>query len=215
MKVGILGTGDVGRTLASAFVTLGHDVKMGAREATNDKAATWVKQAGPKASQGTFADAAGFAELVVLATHGVANGAVLKAAGPERLAGKVLIDATNPLDFSKGMPPRLAVGFTDSGGEEVQRAAPQARVVKAFNIVGHVSMFRPEYKGGPPDMLICGNDAEAKKQVTALLHEFGWPEVADLGGIESSRVLEPVCLVWVLYGAATGSWSHALKMLRK
>lgn len=215
MKVGILGTGDVGRTLANAFVTLGHDVKMGAREATNEKAADWAKQAGPKASQGTFADAAAFADLVVLATHGVANSAVLKAAGPQRLEGKVLIDTTNPLDFSKGMPPRLALGFTDSGGEQVQREAPQARVVKAFNIVGHVSMFRPEYKGGPPDMLICGNDAEAKKQVTSLLHDFGWPEVVDFGGIDSSRLLEPLCLVWVVYGAKTGSWNHALKMLRK
>jgi predicted dinucleotide-binding enzyme len=215
MKVGILGTGDVGRTLANAFVTLGHEVKMGGREPSNEKSAAWVKQAGARASSGTFADAAAFGDMAVLATHGIANAAVLKAAGPERLEGKVLIDTTNPLDFSKGMPPRLAVGHTDSGGEQVQRAAPRARVVKAFNIVGHVSMFRPEYEDGPPDMLICGNDAEAKQQVTALLHDFGWPEVVDFGGIEGSRYLEPLCLVWVLYGAATGSWSHALKMLRK
>ncbi len=215
MKVGILGTGDVGRTLANAFVTLGHEVKMGSREATNEKSATWVKQAGARASSGTFADAAGFGEVIALATQGVVNEAVLKAAGPERLAGKVLIDVTNPLDVSKGMPPRLAVGHTDSGGEQVQRAAPKARVVKAFNIVGHTSMFRPEYKEGPPDMFICGNDAEAKQQVTSILHDFGWANVVDYGGIESSRYLEPLCLVWVLYGVKTGSWNHAIKMLRK
>jgi len=215
MKVGILGTGDVGRTLADAFVTLGHEVKMGAREASNEKAVAWAKQAGPKGSAGTFADAAGFADLAVLATHGIANPEVLTAAGAERLEGKVVIDTTNPLDFSKGMPPRLAVGHTDSGGEIAQRTVPRARVVKAFNIVGHKSMFRPEYVGGPPDMLICGNDADAKKHVTALLRDFGWPEVVDFGGIEASRYLEPLCLVWTIYGAKTGSWNHALKMLRK
>jgi predicted dinucleotide-binding enzyme len=215
MKVGILGTGDVGRTLANAFVTLGHEVRMGAREASNEKAGAWAKQAGAKGSHGTFADAAGFGDVVVLATNGDANPDVLKAAGAERLAGKVLIDATNPLDFSKGRPPRLSVGHTDSGGEIVQRAVPQARVVKAFNIVGHLSMFRPEYAGGAPDMLICGNDADAKQTVTAILRDFGWAEVVDLGGIEASRYLEPLCLVWVLYGAKTGSWNHALKMLRK
>lgn len=215
MKVGIMGTGDVGRTLASAFITLGHEVKLGAREAANEKAAAWTKQAGPQGSQGTFADAAGFADIAVLATHGIANVEVLKAAGAERLAGKVLIDTTNPLDFSKGMPPRLAVGHIDSGGEVVQRAVPGARVVKAFNIVGHESMFRPEYVGGPPDMLICGNDADAKKQVTSILHDFGWAEVVDFGGIDASRCLEPLCLAWVLYGAKTGQRNHALKMLRK
>jgi predicted dinucleotide-binding enzyme len=215
MKVGILGTGDVGRTLASAFATLGHEVKMGAREASNEKAAAWAKQAGPKGSHGTFADAAGFADVAVLATHGLANVEVLKAAGAERLAGKVLIDTTNPLDFSQGMPPRLAVGHTDSGGEVVQRAVPSARVVKAFNIVGHKGMFRPVYVGGPPDMLICGNDANAKEQVTAILRDFGWAEVVDFGAIDASRYLEPLCLVWTLYGAKTGSWNHALKMLRK
>ena len=215
MRVGIFGTGDVGRTLASAFVTLGHEVKMGAREASNEKAAAWAKQAGPKGSHGTFADAAGFADLAVLATHGIANPEVLAAAGAERLEGKVLIDTTNPLDFSKGVPPRLAVGHTDSGGEIAQRTVPRARVVKAFNIVGHKSMFRPEYVGGPPDMLICGNDKAAKEQVTQVLHDFGWQNVTDLGGIQVSRHLESLCITWVLYGAANGTWSHAFKILRK
>jgi predicted dinucleotide-binding enzyme len=215
MKVGILGTGDVGRALAKGFLTLGHEVKLGAREANNEKALAWAKEAGPKASNGTFADAAEFGEVVVLATHGAAYEAVLKAAGPQRLEGMVLIDTTNPLDFSKGAPPRLSVGHTDSGGEQVQRTVPGARVVKAFNIVGNSSMFRPEYPGGPPDMLICGNDKNAKERVTGILNDFGWPTVVDFGGIESSRYLEPLCITWVLYGAATGAWTHAFKMLRK
>jgi predicted dinucleotide-binding enzyme len=215
MKIGILGTGDVGRTLANGFLTLGHEVKLGAREATNEKAANWAKGAGPKASHGTFADAAEFGEIVVLCTLGVAYESVLKAAGPQRLEGKVLIDTTNPLDFSTGMPPTLAVGHTDSGGEQVQRTVPGARVVKAFNIVGNTNMFRPELPGGPPDMLICGNDADAKRKVTSILNDFGWPEVVDFGGIESSRYLEPLCITWVLYGVATKGWGHALKMLRK
>jgi predicted dinucleotide-binding enzyme len=213
MKVGILGTGDVGRTLGKAFVTLGHDVKMGARDAANAKAAAWVKETGPKASQGTFADAAGFGDLVVLCTHGAANDAVIKSIPAERLKGKVLIDTTNPLD--EGRPPRLFVGHTDSGGEQVQRAAPDARVVKCWNIVGNTSMFRPEFKGGAPDMLICGNDAEAKKTVTQILRDFGWSEVTDFGGIESSRYLEPLCIVWVMYGVVTGGWTHAFKLLKK
>jgi len=215
MKVGILGTGVVGHALGKGFITLGHEVKMGAREATNEKAAAWAKEMGPKASHGTYADAAGFGDIVVLATLGAAYAAVIAAAGPDRLKGKIVIDATNPLDFSKGMPPGLTVGHTDSGGEQVQRAAPGARVVKAFNIVGNPSMFRPDYPGGPPDMLICGNDAEAKREVTKILHDFGWPLVTDLGGIDASRYLEALTIVWVRYGAANGTWSHAFKLLKK
>lgn len=214
MKVGIFGTGDVGKALGRAFVTLGHDVKLGAREANNEKAASWVKENGPKASAGTFADAAEFGELVVLATLGAANQAVLAAAGPERLAGKIVIDATNPLDFSKGMPPSLAISGQDSGGEAVQRTLPKSHVVKAFNIVGNADMFRPDFSGGPPDMFFCGNDEGAKKRIGALLTEFGWNPI-DIGGIEGSRYLEGMCIVWVLYGAKQGGWRHAFKMLRK
>jgi hypothetical protein len=134
-------------------------------------------------------------------------------AGPERLRGKVLIDATNPLDYSKGSP-ALAVGHTDSGGEQVQRLLPDALVVKAFNTVGHAHMFRPTFPGGPPDMFICGNHEEAKRKVEGILKEFGWG-VVDLGGIEASRYLEPMCMAWVLYGVRTNTWNHAFKLLRK
>jgi predicted dinucleotide-binding enzyme len=214
MKIGILGTGDVGKALGKGFLALGHEVKLGARDATNEKAAAWVKENGGKASAGTFTDAAAFGELVVLATLGAGNKAALEQARPDNLKGKILIDATNPLDFSRGFPPTLALSGNDSGGEQVQRLAPGAKVVKAFNIVGNAHMFRPSFAGGPPDMFICGNDDAAKKQVTELLKEFGW-NTTDIGRIEGSRYLEAMCMVWVMYAASTNQWNHAFKMLRK
>jgi 8-hydroxy-5-deazaflavin:NADPH oxidoreductase len=214
MKVGILGTGDVGQALGQGFVALGHEVKMGGRDAANDKARAWVKQAGPNASSGTFADAAAFGELVVLATLGSATESVLRLAGADTLRGKVVLDTTNPLDFSKGFPPTLSVGHTDSLGEQVQRLLPSAHVVKVFNTVGHAHMVQPRFPGGPPDMFLCGNDERAKGRVVELLGQFGWGAV-DLGGIEASRLLEPMCLLWVLHGARSNSWNHAFKLLRK
>ena len=213
MKIGMLGTGDVAKALAKGFATLGHDVKVGSRSAGNEKAAAIAKELDRKGTAGTFAEAAAFGEVVVLATLGSANPEVLKAAGADRLRGKVLVDATNPLDFSGGAP-RLFLGHTDSGGEQVQRLVPEARVVKAFNIVGNAFMFRPVFLQGPPTMFFCGNDATAKKTVEDILVAFGW-ETSDLGGIESSRYLEAMCMVWVLHGIRTSSWSHALKLLRK
>jgi predicted dinucleotide-binding enzyme len=214
MKIGVLGTGDVGKALGKAFLALGHEVKLGARDASNEKAAAWVKENGGKASAGTFTDAAAFGELVVLCTLGAGNKAAIEQARPANLAGKILIDATNPLDFSRGFPPTLALSGNDSGGEQVQRLAPEAKVVKAFNIVGNAHMFKPNFAGGPPDMFICGNDEGAKKQITELLKEFGW-NTTDIGGIESSRYLEAMCMVWVMYAARTNQWNHAFKMLRK
>jgi len=214
MKIGVLGTGDVGRAIGMAFVTLGHDVKMGSRSATNEKAVAWAKEMGAKASVGTFADAASYGEIIVLATLGVANESALRSAGPEKLRGKVVIDTTNPLDFSGGMPPKLAVAGNDSAGERVQRLLPGAHVVKAFNTVGSAHMFRPSFPGGPPDMFICGNHDGAKQTVAGILSDFGWG-VVDIGGVESSRYLEAMCLVWVLHGARTNTWNHAFKLLRR
>lgn len=213
MKIGILGTGDVAQSLGRGLIALGHEVKMGSRSATNENALAWVKASGPQASAGTFSDAATFGELIVLATLGVANASALESAGLENLRDKILIDTTNPLDFSS-MPPKLAVAGNDSAGEQVQRLVPAAHVVKAFNTVGHAHMFRPSFAGGPPDMFICGNGHEAKAKVAEILREFGWG-VADIGSIESARYLEPMCLVWVLYGAVSNSWNHAFKLLRK
>lgn len=214
MRIGVLGTGDVGKALGRGFIALGHDVKIGSRSATNEKAVAWAKGMGPKASVGTFADAAAFGDVVVLATLGLANESALRAAGPEKFRGKVVIDTTNPLDLSGGMPPKLAVTGNDSAGERVQRLLPDAHVVKAFNTVGNPLMFRPDLPGGPPDMFVCGNREDAKKTVADILEDFGWG-VVDVGGIESSRYLEAMCLVWVLHGARTNTWNHAFKLLRK
>ena len=213
MNVGILGTGDVGKALGRGFIALGHAVKMGAREARSEKALAWAKQAGAQASVGTFGDAAAFGDVVVLATLGVANESVIRLAGPEKLQGKVVIDATNPLDFTGGTP-KLAVSGTDSGGEQVQRLLPDAHVVKAFNTVGNAFMFRPDFPGGPPDMFICGNHDEARTKVAGILKDFGWG-VVDVGGIECSRYLEAMCMVWVLSGTRRGNWNQAFKLLSK
>jgi len=214
MKIGILGTGDVGRAIGSGFVALGHEVKLGARSAGHEKAMAWAGEMGARASQGTFADAARFGELIVFATLGVANPEVVKAAGADTFAGKVVIDATNPLDFSKGFPPDLALKGNDSGGEALQRLLPKAKVVKAFNIVPNALMFRPEVPGGPPDMFIAGDDAAAKATVMAILAEFGWPTVYDFGGIAASRWLEAMCIAWVLSVAPSGNWRQAFKLLK-
>ena len=187
MRIGVLGTGDVGRALASGFATLGHSVMMGSPSATNPAALDWAGAAGPEASllAGSFAEAATFGDIVVFATKGVANGDVVAAADPVNFAGKIVIDATNPLDFSKGYPD-LAIKGEDSGAEKLQRLLPHAKLVKAFNIVNHSLMFRPELPGGPPVMFIAGDDAEAKAKVTAILADFGWPTI-DLGAIRSAR----------------------------
>ena len=215
MKVAILGTGDVGRSLGKAFLALGHEVKMGARDAANEKAAAFVKDTGGKASAGTFADAAAWGDVVALATLGTATEEVVRLAGAQSLAGKVVIDATNPLEHVAGGPPKLFVGHTDSLGERVQRAAPDARVVKAFNTAGNATFFKPEYAGGPPDMFLCGDDADAKRTVAGFIKDFGWNSV-DLGGIASARYTEPLCLVWVLHGILGGAgWNHAFKILHK
>lgn len=210
--IGILGSGDVGKALARGFLKLGHSVKIGTREPS--RLAEFLVEAGKNASSGSFAEAAAFGDVIVLATLGSGTESAIDMAGRDAFAGKVVIDTTNPLDFSSGMPPRLFVGHTDSLGERIQRWLPSSRVVKAFNTVGNALMVDPDLPGGPPTMFICGNDTDAKKLVTQLCVHFGW-EVSDLGGIESSRHLEPMCLVWVLHGIATGSWSHAFKLLRK
>jgi predicted dinucleotide-binding enzyme len=213
MRIGILGSGDVGRALGKAFVACGHEVKLGSREAGNPKVKEWVAKTGAHASGGTFEEVAKFGGVIVLATLWTGTENALRLAGPDNLVGKVVIDATNPLDFGT-MPPRLAIGHTDSAGEQVQRWLTTARVVKAFNIVGNAHMFRPAFPGGPPDMFICGNDAGAKQTVSQILNEFGW-EVIDLGGIEASRYLEPLAMVWIAHGFREKSWNHAFKLLRK
>ena len=214
MNIGVLGTGVVGAALSGGFAGLGHQVKVGTRDPASAKAKELAAKLGGRIGVVSFADAAAFADVAVLATLWSGTESAIRLAGSKNLAGKVVIDATNPLVFSAGAPPALALGHTDSGGEQVQRWLPGALVVKAFNIVGNAHMVKPSFPGGPPDMFICGNDAAAKRTVTQLLTELGWPAV-DIGGIEGARLLEPMCILWVLYGTRTNGWNHAFKMLRK
>ncbi len=213
LKIGILGTGDVGRALGNGFVSLGCQVMMGSREAGNEKSAAWAKGAGELAQSGTFEQASQFADIVVLATLWSGTENALRLAGAGNLAGKILIDTTNPLSFGP-QGPSLAVGHTDSAGEQVQRWAPQAKVVKAWNIVGNPHMYQPNFPGGPPDMFIAGNDAEAKQRVGEILTAFGWHNI-DLGSIEMSRYLEPLAMVWIMTYFRTQNGNHAFKLLRK
>ena len=212
MKVGILGSGVVGQTLGKKFIELGHEVIVGTR--SPEKLADWAAETGGQT--GSFADAAAFGEVIVVATlwAGGATESAIQLANPENFAGKVVIDTTNPLDFSTGVP-RLGVGHTDSAGEAVQRALPDAKVVKALNCVAASTMVNPAVSGGEPDMFIAGNDADAKQQVGHILQEFGWKGVVDLGGIEASRYLEPLVMIWVIYWQQSNKMSHALKLLRE
>ncbi len=214
MKIGILGSGDVGQALGRGFLSRGHEVKMGSRDAANPKARAWASAAGTRASAGTFAEAASFGETLVLATLWAGTENAIGLAGADRFASKVVMDVTNPLVFTPGQPPSLALGHTDSGGEQIQRWIPKGRVVKVFNTVGHAHMVDPQFPGGPPDMFLCGNDTAAKTAVADICGSFGWPTI-DVGGIDGARLLEPMCILWVKYGLATGGWSHAFKLLRK
>jgi predicted dinucleotide-binding enzyme len=216
MKVGIIGSGDVGRKLADGFIELGHQVRIGSRDPNQSKITEWINKHGKEnASSGTFADTAGFGEIIVLATLWTGTSEAIHLANPTNLVNKIIIDVTNPLDFSKGMPPTLAVGHTDSAGETVQRMLPDSKVVKSFNIIGNPHMIHPDFPGGKPTMFICGNDEGAKKIVTNnILSKFGW-ETIDIGGIEGSRLLEPLALLWILHYFRTGSGDHAFKLLNK
>jgi 8-hydroxy-5-deazaflavin:NADPH oxidoreductase len=202
MKFAVLGTGSVGQAIAGKLAALGHEVKMGARDAGNEKAAAWAKEAGRGASHGTFADAATFGEIAFNCTSGAASLDALKAAGAKNLSGKVLIDVANPLDFSKGMPPTLFTGSGDSLAEQIQREFPDVKVVKALNTVNAKVMVEPAKVPGDSDVFVCGNDADAKKHVTALLSEFGWKSVIDLGDVTAARGTEAYLLLWLrLWGA--------------
>jgi predicted dinucleotide-binding enzyme len=203
MRYGILGTGTVGQTLATKLVAVGHEVCMGARDAANEKAAAWAAAEGGR--HGTFADAAEFGEVVVNATAGTASLEALGLAGAERLAGKVLIDVANPLDFSGGMPPRLSVCNDDSLGEQIQREFPDARVVKALNTMGAPVMVDPSSVPGEHTVFVCGADDGAKQEVRRMLESFGWPEgsMLDLGGIDGARGMEMYLPLWLkMFGAA-------------
>jgi 8-hydroxy-5-deazaflavin:NADPH oxidoreductase len=202
MRIGILGTGVVGKTLGAKLAKLGHDVRMGSRGAGGQVAKAWVKATGAKSSEGTFADAAAHGEIVFNCTSGGASLQALKSAGANNLQGKVLVDVSNPLDFSKGMPPTLAVCNTDSLGEQIQRAFPMAKVVKTLNTVTAGLMAEPSTIPGVHTMFVSGNDENAKAEVINILKTgFGWKEVIDIGDITGARAQEMYLALWVrLYG---------------
>jgi len=212
MKVGILGTGDVAKALAAGFLKHGHSVTMGTRSPA--KLADWQKE-NPNARVGSFSDAASFGEVVVLAVKGTASAEALRAAGAANVAGKPVIDATNPI--TDDAPPAHGVlsfftSFSESLLERLQEEFGEARLVKAFNSVGSPLMVNPQFKGGKPTMFICGNDEQAKKTVSGILDQFGW-ETADMGRVEAARAIEPLCMLWCIPGFLKNDWNHAFKLL--
>ena len=215
MKIGILGSGEVARSLGNAFLALGHDVMLGARRPDNTAASQWEKAAGPAAKAGTFEQAVRHGEVVVLATLGTATAQVIETAGVKHFDGKLVWDVTNPLEFSQGVPPKLLGGVGNSAGETHQRILPNARVVKVFNTVGNGLFYRPKLHGGVRgDMFLCGNDPEAKRRTAELVREFGWDPI-DIGGIETSHYLEATCMVWICNAMRNNDWNRAFKLVPK
>jgi len=211
MKIGILGSGVVAQALVGGFLKHGHEVTLGTR--TPAKLAEWTAK-NPKARIAGFADAAKFAELVVLAVKGTAAADALRLAGPANFAGKPVIDATNPIADS---PPvngvlKYYTSLDESQMERLQREFGTARFMKAFNSVGNAFMVNPQFKGGKPTMFICGNDDAAKKIVSGILDQFGW-ETADMGKAEAARAIEPLCILWCIPGFLRKDWAHAFKLL--
>jgi 8-hydroxy-5-deazaflavin:NADPH oxidoreductase len=216
VKVAVLGTGMVGQALATKLVELGHEVTMGSRTEGNEKAVAWAESAGANARHGTFADAAAFGELIVHCTAGMHSLAALGEAGVANLSGKVLIDVANPLDFSGGFPPTLAVCNTDSLGEQIQSTFEDAKVVKALNTMNCNVMVDPGRVPGDHAVFMCGEDAEAKSRVADLLRSFGWSDdrIVDLGGIRAARGLEMYLPLWLSMMGAVGSGEFNIGVMR-
>lgn len=213
MKVGVLGSGDVAKTLGAGFVKHGHDVVLGTRDVA--KLGDWTaKNAGARAA--SFADTASHGELLVLAVKGTAALDVLHLAGAQNLAGKPVIDATNPI--AGGPSPSGVIAFftrlDESLMERLQREFPDARLVKAFNSVGSPHMVDPRFECGKATMFICGDDEAAKQVVEGVLNDFGW-EPEDMGGVEAARAIEPLCMLWCIPGFLRNEWGHAFKLVRR
>lgn len=212
MRVGILGSGDVAKSFARGFLKEGNEVMLGSREP--EKLASWVQESGQSSSSGTLSETAKFGELLVIAVNGAKAVEAIQMAGVDEFRGKVVVDATNPLDMSAGIPPKLIGGLGTSSGELIQKALPAAFVVKAFNSVGNAHFYKPQFAGGPPDMFICGDDAEAKEQVSRISKDFGWNSI-DVGGIGFSHYLEAAAMIWIITAFSGGHWNQAFKLLRK
>ncbi len=212
-RIAVLGSGAVGQVLAEGFLKHGYEVMRGTREPS--KLAAWKGKAGAKASVGTFAEAARYGEMIVLAVKGTAAEAVLDQCGAEALAGKTVMDTTNPIADRPPVHGVLSFFTTldESLMERLQHRVLAANFVKAFSCVGNALMVDPQMPGGPPTMFICGNHPGAKAEVKAILERFGW-ETEDLGAVEAARAIEPLCMLWCIPGFLGNSWTHALKMIR-
>jgi 8-hydroxy-5-deazaflavin:NADPH oxidoreductase len=217
MKIGILGSGEVGRRLADGCIDLDHHVMIGTRNPEKEELQNWIDN--PKYKEnafvGSFAEAASFGELIVLSTLWEGTENAINLAVSSNFNDKIVVDTTNPLEFAKDSPPKLSLGYDKSAGEIIQSLLPNSKVVKAFNIVGNPHMIHPNFPGGPPTMFICSNFRDAKDIIIQeLLTPFGWDTI-DLGGIEQSRLLEPLAMIWITYYIQTGSGNHAFKLLKK
>jgi len=213
MKIGVLGSGEVAKTLGAGFLKKGHEVMMGSREPA--KLRDW-QATHPAAKTGGFEEAARFGEVVVLAVKGTAASKALKGAGPQNISGKVVVDVTNPIRDDRPPSNGVLAFFTtldESLMERLQQEFPEARFVKAFNSVGSALMVDPKLKGGAPSMFLCGNDEAAKTEVTRLIQQFGW-EPVDMGKAEAARAIEPLCMLWCIPGFLRNDWTHAFKLLR-
>jgi len=211
MNIGILGSGDVGQALGKGFVDRGYLVRIGSRTPDDEKLAGWLAS-NPSNSTGTFDDTAAFGEIIVIAVKGSAVEDVINMANPENLAGKILIDVTNPLDFSTN-PPGISIWGGESLAEKIQNAVPDAKVVKCWNTVPNSLMVDPQVAGSKPSMLICGNDANAKSTVKGILEDFGYDDVIDVGDIVGARYLETQVALWVRISMARGTYKHAFRDL--
>ncbi|MEJ7624896.1 MAG: NAD(P)-binding domain-containing protein [Pyrinomonadaceae bacterium] len=212
MKIGIVGSGNVAQVLGTGYAEKGHDVMLGTRDLS--KLAEWQTRTGPRASVGSFADAAAFGEVVFLSVKALALDPAIKLARPESLTGKTVIDLSNPMDFSQGVPPKFTATVGDSLGEKVQRLLPNANVVKAFNSIGVAVMTDPIFDGEAATHFIAGDNDAAKAEAAALIREFGW-EVEDVGGIDQSFFLEALASLWVNYAFRTNHWNQAFKLLKR
>ena len=214
MKVGIIGSGQVGRVLAGGFLKEGHQVMLGTRNISKDEVVKWQNE-NPGGLLGSFQETAQFGDVIVLAISGLVAEDAINLAGREHFLEKVVIDATNPI---AAVPPdhgvlKFFTTLEDSLMERIQKVIPDAKVVKAFSCVGNAYMYKPSFAGGTPTMFICGNDEEAKKTVTGILSSFGW-ETEDMGTVEAARAIEPLCILWCIPGFIRNQWQHAFKLLK-
>lgn len=214
MKVGIIGSGDVAQSLGAGLLAAGYAVMLGSRDTKRKTLLEWNKRNQHKAEFGSTTQAAAYGDIAILAVAWHAAEDVLSQIRPE-LAGKVVIDVTNPLVFSEDQAPTLSVGHTISGGEIVQQNLPDSHVVKTLNFISHERMVQPQYTEGTPIMFVCGNNDSAKEQVRDVLTDLGWQDILNLGPIEKSRLLEALCLLWIEYGANRDTWQHAFAVIEK